>query len=225
MTSEDELYFGQLFKKKKEITLAQYNAALYHVPDIEIYPDVPQDTKLTIAPGDMDDASAFIKRPGLNSYEIMKGTNFVPKALLEETLIMERISRTPHPSIIHYLGCRVRRGRITSILLERLDQTLMQYIHDPGFAQLDKLAFFQALELAVGYLHSLGLAHNDINPHNIMVKDGMPVLIDFGSCQPFGARLQSLGSPGWCEEVFFTSEAKHDGYSLRKLRQWLEQPN
>ncbi len=220
--SEDKLYFGQLFKSKKEIALAEYNAALELVPDSEIYPEVPQDTPLTIAPHDLDDVSAFIKRPGLNSYESMKGSSFVAKGLLEETIIMEQISKTPHPNIIGYLGCRVRRGRITSIFLERLDQTLMQYIDEPSFAPLDKIKFIKALESAVAHLHSLGLAHNDINRYNIMVKDGMPVLIDFGSCQPFGGRLQSLGSPGWYEEMFSTSQAKHDTYSLKKLREWLE---
>lgn len=73
------------------------------------------------------------------------------------------------------------------------------------------------------YLHSLGLAHNDINPDNIMVRDGEPVLIDFGSCQPFGARLQSLGTRGWYDELFFTSEKKHDEFSMRKMREWLEE--
>ncbi|KAK0627423.1 kinase-like domain-containing protein [Immersiella caudata] len=168
VTPEDKLYFGQLFKPKKEITLDEYNAALEYVPDSEIYPE----------------------RPGLNSYKSIKGSNFIPKGLLEETIIMEQISKTPHPNIIKYLGCRIRRGRITSIVLERLDQTLMDYIHEPEFAQLDKGKFVDALESAVAYLHKLGLAHNDINPYNIMIKDGgIPILIDFGSCQPFGGRL------------------------------------
>ncbi|KAK4154475.1 kinase-like domain-containing protein [Chaetomidium leptoderma] len=229
VTAEDELFFGQLFKPKKEISLEEYNAALKHVPDSEIYPEVPPDTALTIAPTDLDDTSAFIKRSGLNCYESMKGTNFVPKGVLEETLIMEQlISQTlQHPNMIRYLGCRVRRGRITSVFLERLEHTLMQYIfHEPaGFASLDKTKFVEALESAVAYLHSLGLAHNDINPYNIMVmEDGTPVLIDFGSCQPFGGRLQSLGSPGWYEELFFTSQAKHDAFALKKLREWLERP-
>jgi len=97
VTPEDELYFGQSFKKQ-EITLAEYNAALEHVPDSEIYPEVPPDTPLTIAPDHLDDVSAFIKRPGLNSYESMKGSNFVPKGVLEETLIMGQISKTPIPT-------------------------------------------------------------------------------------------------------------------------------
>jgi serine/threonine protein kinase len=154
----------------------------------------------------------------------MKGTGYVPKALLNEALVMEQVSKPPHPSIIEYHGCRVRRGRITAIVLERLDQTLSQYARTPAFHLLDKGRFIEALESAVDFVHSLGLAHNDINPDNIMVKDGMPVLIDFGSCQPFGKRLQSLGTPGWYEELSFTSEKKHDTYALGKLRAWLQRP-
>ena len=225
ITSEDELFFGQLFKKKKDITLEEYHEALQHVPDSELYPEVSQAFDLTIAPGDLDDTSAFIKRPGLNSYESFKGTDFVPKSVLDETLIMEKISQKPHPHIIHYHGCRIHRGRITGIVLERLDKTLMQYVEEPEFAQLDKVKFMEALESAIAHLHELGLAHNDLNPHNISVRDdGLPVLIDFGSCAPFGGRLQSLGSLGWYEDEFFTSEAKHDVFALNKMRQWLGQP-
>jgi serine/threonine protein kinase len=224
VTSNDELYFGQLSKNKRDITLAEYSSALEYIQDEEIYPEVPEDVVLTIAPDSLDDTAAFIKRPGLNCYETMKGSEYIPKAILEETLIMERISKMHHPNIIGYIGCRVRRGRITAIVLERLDQTLTQYSHTPAFEQLDTAKFFDALKSAVDYLHSLGLAHNDINPDNIMVTNGMPVLIDFGSCQPFGKNLQSLGTDGWYEELFFTSEKKHDEYSLAKLRQWLQKP-
>jgi len=222
VTDDEEVYFGQSSKNKMDMTLAEYSAALEHIRDDEVYPEVPTDTQLKIAPESLDDSSAFIKRPGLNCYETMKGSNYIPRALLEETLIMEQISKSSHPNIVGYYGCRVRRGRITAILLERLDQTLAQYTSTPDFQQLDKVRFIEALESAVDYLHSLGLAHNDINPDNIMVKDRKPVLIDFGSSQPFGKRLQSLGTEGWYEEIFFTSEKKHDTYALNKLREWLQ---
>ncbi|CAM1509511.1 Fc.00g032500.m01.CDS01 [Cosmosporella sp. VM-42] len=214
--------FGQSTKNKRELSLEEFSAALEYVKDEEIYPEVPKDVALTIAPDNLDDASAFVKRPGLNCYETMKGSDFIPKELLQETLVMEQISKMHHPNVLQYYGCHVRRGRITSIVLERLDQTLTQYASTPEFGHLDKAKFADALESAVGYLHSLGLAHNDINPDNIMVKDEMPVLIDFGCCQPVGKRLQSLGTPGWYEEIFYTSEKKRDTYSLAKLREWLQ---
>ena len=225
VTANEEVYFGQLFKNKKEITLAEFSSALEHVKDDEVYPKIPNDIILTIAPDSWDDTSAFIKRPGLGSYEVMKGSDFILKQVLNETLIMERVSKINHPNIIEYYGCRVRRGRITGIVLERLDQTLAEYVSTPAFQQLDKIKFFEALESAVYSLHSIGLAHNDLSPLNVMVKnDGTPILIDFGSCQPFGNRLQSLGSEDWREEMFYTSERKHDTYSLNKLRQWIQKP-
>ncbi|SCV33748.1 uncharacterized protein FFB14_04672 [Fusarium fujikuroi] len=170
-----------------KLSFAEFTAALHYVQDEEIYPEVPKDVNLKLAPDDIDDSLVYVKRPGLNNYEAMKGTDFVPKELLAETLTMEKVSQTSHPNI-----------------------------------KSDKPRFLEAFESAVHHIHSLGLAHNDINPHNIVVKDAMPVLIDFGSCQPVGQRLQSLGTEGWYEEVFFTSEKKHDAYSLNKLREWIQ---
>ncbi len=222
VTDDEEVYFGQSSKNKRDLTLEEYIAALEPIKDDEIYPKVPTDIQLTIAPNTFHESQAFVKRPGLNCYETMKGTNYIPKAVLDETVIMEQISKSPHPHIVRYYGCRVKRGRITAILLEPLDQTLAQYASTRDFQQLDKVRFVEALESAVEYVHSMGLAHNDINPDNIMVKERMPVLIDFGSCQPFGERLQSLGTEGWYEELFYHSRQKHDVYALKKLREWFE---
>ncbi|KAH6623708.1 serine/threonine-protein kinase [Chaetomium tenue] len=223
ITPEEEVYFGQSSKNKREITMEEFNSALQRLPDNEIFPEVPEDIPLTIAPDDLDDDSAFLKRPGLTSYdEDTKGTIFVRMATLQETVIMEQLSKEPHPYIIRYLGCRVRRGRITCIVLERLDRTLMQYVNEPEFGKLDRSRFLKALESAVAHVHALGLAHNDINPYNIMVKDGMPVLIDFGACQPLGLPLQERGTPGWSMDDITTSELEHDAYGLRKIREWLE---
>ena len=56
--------------------------------------------QLTLAPENLDNDSVYIKRPGLTSYESMKGTDFVPKALFDKTLIMELVSKSPHANII-----------------------------------------------------------------------------------------------------------------------------
>ncbi|KAI1745453.1 kinase-like domain-containing protein [Xylaria scruposa] len=221
LTPEDDLFFGESPKGKRELTLEECRALLKRVDDGEIYPHVPTDLPLTIAPAELNGSNAFIKRPGLVCYESMKGTDYVPKSVLDETTIMEKISKRPHPNIVKYHGCRVNRGRITALVLELLDQTLTQFKPDGKLQSLDRDKFVEALQSAVDYLHSLGLAHNDINPDNIMVKDGMPVLIDFGSCAPVGQRLQSLGTEGWYEELFFTSQFKHDIYAMGKLREWL----
>ncbi|RDW76579.1 Protein kinase-like [Aspergillus mulundensis] len=229
VTEEEEVYYGQTpkNKNKRETTIAEYNAALQRVPDEDIYPRVPEDIQLTIAPETLDASTVYVKRPGLQWYDDMIGTDFLPKTVLDETVVMEKISQSPHPNIIQYYGCRVKRGYITSIVLERLDQTLHDYVSTPEFQDLDTDKFCRSMRSAVEYLHSLGLAHNDINPYNIMLKKESrePVLIDFDSCQPVGERLQSLGTEGWYEKQFFTSEKDHDVYALKKLGEWLGEQN
>ncbi|GAP87405.1 putative protein kinase-like domain [Rosellinia necatrix] len=64
ITSNDDLYFGQLYKQKRAISFAEYSLALGHVRDEEVYPLVPEGTRLKVAPGHWDDTAAFIKRPG-----------------------------------------------------------------------------------------------------------------------------------------------------------------
>ena len=227
ITKENEVYFGESAKNKRDISIAEYNAGLVRINDADIFPETPTDVDLTIAPAHLNDVSAYIKQPGLIHYPSMKGTGQISRAVLDETLVMEQISKTPHPHIVKYHGCKVNRGRITGIVLERHNQTLMQYAAKSdislAYPDLNRAKFMDALGSAVAYMHSLGLAHNDINPHNIMVRDGMPVLIDFDSCQPFGKHLQSAGTVGWCKEAFWTSEKEHDIYSLNKLQQWLRE--
>lgn len=123
--------------------------------------------------------------------------------LRDEVHALQLVSRhPPHPNIVKYHGCRVRRGFITAIVLERVEgETLWKYALDGG--KVDKAPFMAALRSAIVYLHSVvGVAHNDLNPSNIMVgKDRMPVLIDFGSARPLGCKMGfSVGTPGWMEE-------------------------
>lgn len=87
----------------------------------------------------------------------------------------------------------------------------------------------EALESAIDHLHSLGWAHNDLNPGNVLVdKSGMPVLIDFDSCHEIGQKLlTSRGTEGWRDvdiNDYDTSEKSHDIFALGKLRAWLDKP-
>ena len=97
---DEHVYFGQSSKNKRDITLDEYSAALKPVRDDELYPTIPTDVSLTIAPADLDDHTAFVKRPGFVCYEEMKGTSYIPSVLLNETIIMETISELPHPNIV-----------------------------------------------------------------------------------------------------------------------------
>jgi serine/threonine protein kinase len=53
---------------------------------------------------------------------------------------------------------------------------------------------------ALRTVHARGLAHVDIKPENIVLRNGRPVLLDFGSSRAIGAlqpRGKPIGSPGY----------------------------
>lgn len=124
--------------------------------------------------------------------------------------VTEQVSKLHHLNIVRYNDFRVRRDRDTGIVIERaswLDaNTISHQNARVSAARQSQVNDIEAPESVVDSLHSLRLAHNDINLHNIMIKNGMPVLIDFGSCQPFGKQLSSHETPAWTEEMFYMSE-------------------
>ncbi|KAK3372205.1 hypothetical protein B0H63DRAFT_550681 [Podospora didyma] len=129
ITDDNEVFFGQASQDQDpgKMSLNEYTKALKHAPDGELFPKLPGRESSTIAADkqDEDGARIFVKGPGL--YRCQPGVNMkTPPLVLRETLIMEALSRYPHPNIIRYHGCRVRRGCITAIVLDKHGQTLSQ---------------------------------------------------------------------------------------------------
>lgn len=136
---------------------------------------------------------------------------------------MEKVAKHLHPNIIRYHGVRVRRGRITGIVLDKYEHTLLSDISSGQ--NLDEKKFLRTLDSAVAHLHSLGLVHNDINPENIMIgPDETPIVIDFGSCGSFGKRLLSQGTQVWIDVIDCRSSKEHNVYALAKMREWFTEP-
>ncbi|KAL2023336.1 hypothetical protein VTK56DRAFT_3074 [Thermocarpiscus australiensis] len=224
---DDTVYYGRLNMPKLKITSEQFTSALRQIPDEHLFPELPGDANITVAPDDLDKSKYYIKRPRLVYYPDYKSHLF-PSMLLEEAQALELVSQHPHPGIIGYHGCRVHRGRITGLVLDRHEHDLYNYLRD-GVGTIDKEAFMAALESAVRHLHSNSLAHNDLNPHNILVNDsGMPVIADFGSCRKVGEKLATTrGTPAWIEgspEDYTTSEEGHDLFAIEKIQAWLDNP-
>lgn len=144
---------------------------------------------------------------------------------------MEVLSKHPHPNIIKYHGCRSLRGYLTGIVLDRHGHDLNKYLKKK-VGTIDKNPFMDALRSAIHHLHSLGWAHNDLNPSNVLVDDsvagGKPVLIDFDSARELGKLMgMSRGTSGWIEgriEDYTTSRKEHDIFALDKIDAWLDNP-
>ncbi|KAK3340001.1 hypothetical protein B0T25DRAFT_574874 [Lasiosphaeria hispida] len=108
------------------------------------------------------------------------------------------------------------------------------YIHMREGGTVDNTRFMATLRSAVSHLYSVVGAHNDLSPSNIMAKDGLPVLVNFGSCWPLGWKMgSSHGTRGGGENsltggVFTTadrySKTSEDLLALDKLSDWLDGP-
>jgi serine/threonine protein kinase len=208
----DVIYYVELPIRKAEISFHEVAAKLEPIPDGEIFPlwplaDDSGAKQLFLAPSVLPtNLQVFIKRPNLRLYDVFSRNNVVHLAegLLEEARTMEFLSNHPHPNIIRYHGCRSRDGYLTGIVLDRYSYDLQGYMKK-NVEAIDKEKFMRALESAVHHLHSLGWAHNDLNPTNIMVDysdegDTVPILIDFGSAREIGSLLRtSRGTAGWFE--------------------------
>ncbi|KAF5023004.1 hypothetical protein F66182_4962 [Fusarium sp. NRRL 66182] len=228
---DDAFYYGQLNVRKVDVSLLDLTSALNLVPDENVFPKwPPRNAKLTQIPKDLP-SNVYIKRPKVSLYHIFQAHNvlhLLPQGLMEEAQAMEFLTQHPHPNIIHYHGCQIRRGRITGLVLDRYRYNLRDYVkHKVGL--LDKESFMAALESAIHHLHSLSWAHNDLNPGNILINEiGMPIVIDFGSSHETGEKLStSRGTEGWIDEEikkYTTSEKRHDIYALGKIREWLGNP-
>ncbi len=59
------------------------------------------------------------------------------------------------------------------------------------------IAYILEVLPALGYLHSLGLAYNDLKPDNIMVSEEDVKLIDLGAVAPLGGYGYIYGTPGF----------------------------
>ena len=187
------------------IGVEQVRAGLRDMPDEDIYPQLPFSWPVTVA---AEPTSAqqhlFLKRVSISEYrhlldEKHQSRDDAINMLRNEVQVLQLIAQhPPHPNIIKYHGCRVRRGFVTAIVLDRArGLELHAYRHQGG--TVDKARFLATMRSVVHHLHSVvGVAHNDINPSNIVVVDGLPVLIDFGSCRPLGWKMgTSRGTPGW----------------------------
>jgi len=215
-------YYGHTPVTGCDLTDEILRHCLKRIPDDGIFPEPPAD--VTIFSGSMTD-DLYIKHPELTSWDEWQGQDFLARLFLGELECLELLQKHPHPHVASYYGCTVHRGRVTGLVLRRYPQRLHELLEN-GTCDLDTESLFQNIKSGVEHLHSLGLAHNDLNPYNIMLNhENHAVIIDFGSCKPFGARLQECGTDGWVDEPYYFSEKEHDKIALQKIDAWMKGKN
>ncbi|KAJ5921351.1 hypothetical protein N7466_009677 [Penicillium verhagenii] len=195
---------------------------LHPIPREDIYPKFS--SRLTRAP------EIYIRKPNLSLYSPDDGHE-IADLLFHEAEIYEILRRHPHPGLGRSLGCVVGDdGRITGLALVKYNGlSLFQRAHGPEFlGEEQRNRCIEGLKAAVQHLHDLGLAHNDINPSNVMfTDDGAPILLDFATCNPIGTKLIKGGQVGEFENgiavaKYELSSADCDNAAIEHISAWLK---
>lgn len=198
------------------------------VPKDKIYPVFPAEelTEYTLQQA-VDNKAVYLKAPRPCHYR--DNSDDLAVRLLNEARIHERIRRHPHRHLDSYLGCVVERGRIVRLAMERYTESLYEYLQreTPESDSHQHIDCMDQIEAAAKHLHSLGLAHNDISPSNIMFDSvGQAVLIDLDSCAPLGNTLTKGGLvTGWKgpihghERQYNQSSAECDMEAIQEIRE------
>ncbi|CAG7557894.1 unnamed protein product [Fusarium equiseti] len=216
----NQVYQGISNARLKDIDKATIVQDLSPIPREDIFPLCP--SNLTRAP------EIFIKVPDLALYS-PEHKDVIANRLLHEANIYETLRKHPHPGLGQSLGCIVAQdGRLEGLALFKYSMTLFERAYDASSFGLDlRDECMTAIKSAVKHLHSLGLAHNDLSPLNIMFgKDGKPVLLDFDTCHPVGTKLDKGGNVGEWEgiasAVYKESSVECDEKALEYLEAWLQ---
>lgn len=217
--NDDRVWFGRTNDiRKYDLTVDDLNHLLQPIPDERIYP-LETDTIHIVSRAERE--NLYIKRPKLVCLDHEEEARFLPRLLLEEAEVLQFFQQHPHPNIINFYGCTVNRGRMTGLALEK-HAIVLQYRHEDVPYPLDIDSCMLKIREGVKHIHSLGFAHNDLNPTNILLdSNDNPVVIDFGSCKRVGEELLSGGTHGWIDEDYSISAQSHDESALEKIDKWL----
>ncbi len=141
------------------------------------------------------------------------------KLLLNEARALSTLN---HPYIVRLIAAGRHKGR-PYVALELLKGRPLSKILTPPINSVIALDLTLEVADAVAYANSLGTAHRDVKPANIIVSPRRLVLIDFSVSAPLNGRGPKAETPGFsCPEAALGLVTPTcDTYSLAALLCWL----
>jgi serine/threonine protein kinase len=123
-----------------------------------------------------------------------------PRARVAVSRECDALIRCPHPAVPRLI-IDGRDGAPPYLVQEYVDgPTLDAALESGPLAADETIALAAQLTAAVRTLHAQGLAHVDLKPDNVILRDGRPALIDLGSARDLGRPQPAgkpIGSPGY----------------------------
>ncbi|KAJ6607924.1 kinase-like domain-containing protein [Mycena sp. CBHHK59/15] len=169
----------------------------------------------------LSDPSVYFKN--IQPYEYDPRPPTPADSLAHEMRVCEELRLNLHPNICRYLGyVPTPDGKqLFGLCFERHQIDLYDAVQNE--VNFDAATVIDGVRRGLEHLHSLGYAHNDINPSNIVLdKNVLPVIIDFDSCQKIGGSLKEMktGTQDF-EHHSDVSRPENDFYGLAKVQEWL----
>jgi serine/threonine protein kinase len=97
------------------------------------------------------------------------------------------LAQLNHPGIVRLIA-RNMRAPLPYLLLEHIgERTLRDHLNEQGSFTIEMAArTVQHVGAAVAYAHARSFVHRDLKPSNIILREGRPVLLDFGVIWKWG---------------------------------------
>lgn len=219
-------WVGTVDAPNAEVNLEQAVECLCRVPGKAIYPPVAPGMQ-TIAVSDYtpdDDDETWLKRPLIRAYTKGNSSSRIAGLFLDEIKAHQVVEEHPHRNLVRFKGCLEKDGLAVGVLQERYRITLRWRVEGWSQPPYDATAFYNDIEASLRHLHSLGYAHNDLTPNNVMADaEDRLVIIDLGSAVPLGQPLFQGGTWGWNDGFEENSSVANDEIGLRLMKKYLEE--
>lgn len=134
---------------------------------------------------------------------VLKGLVHAGDAEAQTIAMAERqfLAEVTHPSIVkifNFVQHPDKHGEpVGYIVMEYVGGTSLKQAKGQKLPVAQAIAYMLEILPALGYLHSIGLAYNDLKPENIMITEEQLKLIDLGAVSRINSYGYLYGTPGY----------------------------
>ncbi|MGI0026610.1 MAG: protein kinase domain-containing protein [Nitrosopumilaceae archaeon] len=112
-----------------------------------------------------------------------------------EAEILRELSNPGHPNLVRYIDDSAQNNSFYLVLEKINGKSLKEMAENNPVPERDAIKYLVAILDVVKYVHTKGVVHRDITPHNILLDPIRgPVLIDFGTAKHGYTQMSAAGS-------------------------------
>jgi serine/threonine-protein kinase PknG len=134
---------------------------------------------------------------------VLKGLVHAGDAEAQAIAMAERqfLAEVTHPGIVkiyNFVEHEDKHGNpVGYIVMEYVGGASLKQARDEKLPVAEAIGYMLEILPALGYLHSIGLAYNDLKPENIMITEDQLKLIDLGAVSTINSFGYLYGTPGY----------------------------